>query len=466
MADTQVNVKIAAQGVETIQAELAKVKAALAGVSGTGTAGGGGGLAGVARNADQTTRAVSTLGFGLTRLAQTGLSSAEPIRMVEGALIQLNPTAGAAIVTVSLLTAGLALLARKTDEADRAWRAHLDSLNVSGPGQTAQEKVAQLRGEIAKLTFDLTRAAAQQPPWWAAILMTAAAGTPTLAGLAGRILGVGPGARRLADLNQQLGVSEAGLLNQPQTPPRGGLAAVERFSPFALRDALATQREDAVAAAVRQMNAQNAGFTRGLGGGWSAMPAAMAQLQDITGPTADDFDRMNASVGEMLAQAPHLDKLAIAFGKVGDYAVPAFQAATDALTKKGGGVKAALKAVLDALRAEFLAHAAGEFAAGWAALASPFEKVSAAAHFKSAALYTAAAGVAGAMGAGGSGGGGAYAGSSYERSTRDVVGQRGEVTFVLQGGRFLDMSDPRQLEAFRRAMEEFSGRRIVLREGT
>ena len=45
----------------------------------------------------------------------------------------------------------------------------------------------------------------------------------------------------------------------------------------------------------------------------------------------------------------------------------------------------------------------------------------------------------------------------------DTVGGRGQVTFVLQGGRFLDMNDPNQLEAFRRAMEEFSGRDVVIR---
>jgi len=86
-----------------------------------------------------------------------------------------------------------------------------------------------------------------------------------------------------------------------------------------------------------------------------------------------------------------------------------------------------------------------------------------------AAKYTAAAAglftLSGALGGGSGGGGGGRSGSSQAfRSTDSLAGgaDRGEATIIIEGG-LLDTSDPRQMEALKRAMEAVSSRRITIR---
>jgi len=73
-------------------------------------------------------------------------------------------------------------------------------------------------------------------------------------------------------------------------------------------------------------------------------------------------------------------------------------------------------------------------------------------------MFALAGAAQGSAGGGGSAGGAGAA----ARHTAELEGDRGEALVIVEGG-LLDMTDPRQAEAFARAMQDISGRRVVVR---
>jgi hypothetical protein len=110
-----------------------------------------------------------------------------------------------------------------------------------------------------------------------------------------------------------------------------------------------------------------------------------------------------------------------------------------------------------------LAEGVADIAAGlWPP--NPVALGAAAEHFAAAAAFAAigkAAGGGGGKGGGAGGGGGA----GFREQQRGAIGEgRGEATLIIEGG-LLDMNDPRQEESFRNALEELSGRNVIVQSG-
>ena len=135
-------------------------------------------------------------------------------------------------------------------------------------------------------------------------------------------------------------------------------------------------------------------------------------------------------------------------------------------TAIGEGSKFGASEFLRAMARMAAAKAAFEFAEGLSTLATsifpgiPTAGVSAATHFKSAAIFGLLAGglsfAAGAAGGGG-GGGGAASGGTFGATG---PGKGGSATIVIQGG-LLDMSNPTQADAFAKAYKELASRGIT-----
>jgi hypothetical protein len=125
-----------------------------------------------------TEKAVSRLTFSMAAMARSGEIGGRSLRGFGLALMGLVPGFGWVMVAAMALMSGLNLLTRAAEKSAAAWRDHLNALRVTGPTQTAAEKVAQLRAEIAKLSYEMTR---ERPrPWW----LTALARTGMLGGAA------------------------------------------------------------------------------------------------------------------------------------------------------------------------------------------------------------------------------------------------------------------------------------------
>jgi hypothetical protein len=86
--------------------------------------------------------------------------------------------------------------------------------------------------------------------------------------------------------------------------------------------------------------------------------------------------------------------------------------------------------------------------------------------FAAAAKLTAAAiglfALAGALGGFASGGGGGGGGGAGDSPRGDVDGTAKQDSYLIIEGGFLDMNDPRQEESLRKALEQLSGRRVIV----
>jgi hypothetical protein len=125
---------------------------------------------------------------------------------------------------------------------------------------------------------------------------------------------------------------------------------------------------------------------------------------------------------------------------------------------------AAVGAVSKGMGDHYAAQAVADIGTG-IAKHDPSQFLAAAKHFAAAALFYAVGGAASGGGRGGGGGGGG-GGSTSDRAkdTTDLGGSQGEAQLVIQGG-LLDMSDPRQAQAFSRAVSKLTGRRVIVSAG-
>jgi len=148
----------------------------------------------------------------------------------------------------------------------------------------------------------------------------------------------------------------------------------------------------------------------------------------------------------------------------GDAVEGAFQAFAEGSVSAGEAFKNAMLGALGAVARGFgeffLAQATGEIAK---AIGNP---LTAGQHLAAAAKYTAAAtamfALSGALKGAGAAGGGAAGGAVA--ATSELETGRGEVTVYIEGG-LLDVTDPRQQDAFARMLENISGRRVIVRGG-
>ena len=120
----------------------------------------------------------------------------------------------------------------------------------------------------------------------------------------------------------------------------------------------------------------------------------------------------------------------------------------------------AISSVARATAQLFLGKAAGALAEGL--LGNPAAFAAAAKFTGAAAVLFALAGTLGGVASGGGGGAaGPGVGSDSEQADR-LQDREGDMTIIFQGGRFLDMGDPRQEELFIKALEELTGRRQIV----
>lgn len=154
----------------------------------------------------------------------------------------------------------------------------------------------------------------------------------------------------------------------------------------------------------------------------------------------------------------------------GAAATEAFALLSDGARESGKDFEAAMLGALAAVASSFAQMFAARAVGALAEAVLPSSVLSgtsggglaAAGYFTAAALaMSALSGAirgAAARTAGGGGGGGA---SGAAARTNDLSADRGSGTIVVQGG-ILDMSDPRQADAFAAAVEQLTGRRIIL----
>jgi hypothetical protein len=197
--------------------------------------------------------------------------------------------------------------------------------------------------------------------------------------------------------------------------------------------------------------------------------AALAEMPDLVAPVSPLFAEMGNALQRAREQVGSLaENLAASMVTMAEAFTTGIAGAMEALVQGGRAagrefvqsMRNGLRVVAQDFGRYFLGRAAGALGEGLLGR-NPTAFAAAAKFFAGAALMFALSGAIGGGGVGGGAGGGADF-----RSSQDTLAgaARGDVTIVLEGGRFLDMSDPRQLEAFRRALEEFSGRRIIVRE--
>jgi len=126
----------------------------------------------------------------------------------------------------------------------------------------------------------------------------------------------------------------------------------------------------------------------------------------------------------------------------------------DAIIRAG---RRAVGGVLLAKGRETLLDAAKSFVMGFT---NPVEFVKAAKLFAVGTAQMAAGQMFAGGGSGGGGGAGGLGGGGFQQQQQETGG-KGDVTLVIEGG-LLDMSDPRQEQAFKDALESLTGRRVVV----
>lgn len=124
---------------------------------------------------------------------------------------------------------------------------------------------------------------------------------------------------------------------------------------------------------------------------------------------------------------------------------------------------AAVGAVSKGMGDHYAAQAVADIGTG-IAKHDPSQFLAAAKHFAAAALFYAVGGAASGGGRGGGGGGGGGSPQERAKESNDLAGSQGDATLVIQGG-LLDMSDPRQAQAFSRAVSKLTGRRVLVMGG-
>ncbi|HEV8263732.1 MAG TPA: hypothetical protein VGQ06_02195 [Gemmatimonadales bacterium] len=204
-------------------------------------------------------------------------------------------------------------------------------------------------------------------------------------------------------------------------------------------------------------------------GSISGLADEFHKLGDAQRAAADGFDEASRAtldwstiIGETAKQS------LFEFGNVVEETFAALvdgsQKAGDALAK---GMLQAIAAVVRGIGAQLLVQAGQWIAEGIANPLVAAHKFAAAA--KAAATSALAFAVAGGLGGaassigGGGGGGGAGRGSMGAQSAQDVGGtiDRGPGVINIQGG-LLDMTDPRQADALAAAIEQLTGRRVII----
>lgn len=167
--------------------------------------------------------------------------------------------------------------------------------------------------------------------------------------------------------------------------------------------------------------------------------------------------------GQALAAAnEELAKMAVGIGTAFADAVG------QALTAGGNFGKVVAAAVGDAAKS-FAKLAIGrslmELAEGIAASFVPGKQAEAAGHFAAAKTFAGAAVFMGGLGAAlspGRGGGGGGAGAAGAAAAAGRADTKGSATIIIEGG-LLDMSNPEQAEAFRKAVEDLTDREVMIR---
>lgn len=127
-----------------------------------------------------------------------------------------------------------------------------------------------------------------------------------------------------------------------------------------------------------------------------------------------------------------------------------------------GAMLGALAQVASAMSKFYAARAAA--ALGEGLLGNPAAFAAAAKFTAASAAFGVLAGVLSGVGAGGGGGGGGGTAAGLNAQQQAAGRREREAVINIEGG-LLDMSDPRQQRALKRAMEDLSGRRVVIQGG-
>jgi hypothetical protein len=224
---------------------------------------------------------------------------------------------------------------------------------------------------------------------------------------------------------------------------------------------------------------------------WVAMATAVQKFNEAAGEAGllitTISDVAPNTFGEAFAQQVHAatdalgnlnDQLATttvdSMGAFMQASIEAFGAFTDGSHAAGNAFEGAMLGALAAVASSFAQMFAARATAALAESLLPSNLVSgqsagglaAAAYFgAAAAAMSALAGAlrgAAARTAGGAGGGGGAAGA--QARTNEGAREREPATLIVQGG-LLNMSDPRQADAFANAIETLTGRKVLVRQG-
>lgn len=254
------------------------------------------------------------------------------------------------------------------------------------------------------------------------------------------------------------------------------LAAVEATAEGTERRA---EAERALAEAIRQRQAVERG-----GIGLSATPAPVAPpmtpARDLTGPTGGTVQGQRPSMFDDLVQGGADAEAALqrlqsplgaavrGFDALSQSVEAGFAAMVDGSMSAGYAFETAMKSAIAAVASDlaslYAAKAAGYLAEG---IGGDPTKFAAAGKAGAASLAFAAisGGIRGSVNRAARGVGGVGGGAFGVVPTgRGLDTGSGEVTIVIPGG-LLDMSDPRQADAFIRAMQQVTGRRMTVRTG-
>lgn len=188
------------------------------------------------------------------------------------------------------------------------------------------------------------------------------------------------------------------------------------------------------------------------------LAAALARLHDIQAGLTDGSTQGLLDMKLLLTDITH-DTIAGFIDAISGAFQAMVEGSQSAATAFKVGMLKAIAAVASGLAQVMVGKAVEQIAE---ALAHPS---TAGTHLASAAKFTAAAALFGALsgalsGAANNTGGGGGAGGSPSATTGAAATERGTGTIHVEGG-FLDMTDPRQVEAFNKAVKEMLDRGLV-----